>query len=46
LLEMKMVLAMLYKNFSVHRHGPASAVREVFAFTMSPTGLEVKLRLR
>jgi cytochrome P450 len=46
LLEMKTVLAMLYRNFSVVRHGPASAVREHFAFTMSPTGLAVRLRVR
>jgi cytochrome P450/nitrite reductase/ring-hydroxylating ferredoxin subunit len=46
LLEMKMVLAMVYRNVTVVRHGPASAVREHFAFTMSPTGLEVTLRLR
>jgi cytochrome P450/nitrite reductase/ring-hydroxylating ferredoxin subunit len=46
LLEMKVVLAMLYQNFHVVRHGPASAVREHFAFTMSPTGLEVMLHLR
>jgi cytochrome P450 len=46
LLEMKVVLAMLYKNFEVVRQGRASDVREVFAFTMGPSGLHVQLRRR
>ena len=46
LLEMKVVLAMIYKNFDVIRHGQASDVREIFAFTMGPGGLEVQLRRR
>jgi cytochrome P450/nitrite reductase/ring-hydroxylating ferredoxin subunit len=46
LLEMKVVLAMLYKNFEVVRHGRASDVRELFAFTMGPAGLKVQLRRR
>jgi cytochrome P450/nitrite reductase/ring-hydroxylating ferredoxin subunit len=46
LLEMKVVLAMLYKNFEVLREGRASDVKEVFAFTMYPSGLKVQLRRR
>jgi cytochrome P450/nitrite reductase/ring-hydroxylating ferredoxin subunit len=44
LLEMKVVLAMLYRNFEVLRHGRASDVKEVFAFTMGPAGLHMQLR--
>jgi cytochrome P450/nitrite reductase/ring-hydroxylating ferredoxin subunit len=46
LLEMKVVLAMLYKNFEVIRQGRAADVRELFAFTMGPAGLRVQLRRR
>jgi cytochrome P450 len=46
LLEMKVVLGALYKRFEVERHGRAEAVREGFAFTMYPKGLEVRLRPR
>jgi hypothetical protein len=37
---------MLYKSFDVQRVGPGGAVRESFAFTMSPVGLDVLLRPR
>jgi cytochrome P450 len=43
LLEMKVVLATLYRNFDVER-ADADAVQEHFAFTMSPVGLRVRLR--
>ena len=46
LLEMKVVLATLYKSFELDRAGPTAAVRESFAFTMSPVGLDVRLRER
>jgi cytochrome P450/nitrite reductase/ring-hydroxylating ferredoxin subunit len=46
LLEMKVVLATLYKNFEVVRHGAASDVKENFSFTMSPVGLRVTMRRR
>src|SRR4029453_7413645 len=46
LLEMKLVLATLYRNFDVERHGRVSDVRELFSFTMSPVGLRVRLRAR
>lgn len=46
LVEMKVVLATLYKNFEVERYGRTDAVRENFAFTMSPVGLQVRLRHR
>jgi cytochrome P450 len=46
LLEMKLVLGALYRNFDVERHGAAGAVREAFSFTMSPVGLRVRLRPR
>jgi hypothetical protein len=43
---MKLLLSMLYKNFEVERIGSVEAVREHFAFTMSPVGLKVRLRRR
>jgi cytochrome P450 len=46
LLEMKVVLATLYRNFEVERHGRAGDVREQFSFTMSPIGLRVRLHPR
>jgi cytochrome P450/nitrite reductase/ring-hydroxylating ferredoxin subunit len=46
LLEMNVVLATLYKNFSVERVGESSEVHEVFSFAMAPVGLRVKLRSR
>ena len=46
LLEMKLLLSMLYRNFSVERVGEAEGVRENFAFTLSPVGLKVRLRRR
>ncbi len=46
LLEMKLLLSMLYRNFNVARVGGAEGVREEFAFTMSPVGLKVRLRRR
>ena len=46
LLEMKLVLATLYKSFDVRREGDAGAVRESFAFTMHPVGLSVRLGRR
>jgi len=46
LLEMKVVLAMIYRNFEVIRQGRAADVREIFAFTMGPGGLKVQLRRR
>ncbi|MFZ0494131.1 MAG: cytochrome P450 [Methylocella sp.] len=46
LLEMKLLLSMLYRNFTVERVGGAEGVRENFAFMMSPVGLKVRLRRR
>jgi len=46
LLEMKLLLSMLYKNFDVERVGKTEEVREQFAFTMSPVGLKVRLHHR
>lgn len=46
LLEMKVLLAVLYKNFEVTREGRSEDVRELFSFTMSPVGLKVRLRPR
>ena len=45
-LEMKVLLATLYANFDVERHGSADSVREKFAFTMAPVGMRVLLRRR
>jgi cytochrome P450/nitrite reductase/ring-hydroxylating ferredoxin subunit len=46
LLEMKTLLSMMYKSFDVERAGRAEDVAERFGFTMSPTGLSVRLRPR
>lgn len=46
LLEMRLVLAALYKNFEVTRVGRRDEVREMFSFTMAPEGLRVRLRER
>jgi cytochrome P450/nitrite reductase/ring-hydroxylating ferredoxin subunit len=46
LLEMKLLLSMLYRNFNVERMGRADGVRENFAIMMSPVGLKVRLRRR
>jgi cytochrome P450 len=46
LLEMRIVLATLVRNFDLERVGSAEEVREHFAFTMSPSNLRVRLRAR
>jgi cytochrome P450 len=46
LLEMKTCLAMLCKSFDVERVGDSKDVAERFGFTMSPSGLMVRLRAR
>jgi cytochrome P450 len=46
LLEMKLLLSMLYRNFNVERVGSADGVRENFRFVVSPVGLKVRLRRR
>jgi cytochrome P450 len=46
LLEMKLLLSMLYRNFNVERVGGAEDVQENFAIAMSPVGLKVRLRHR
>jgi len=46
LMEMRIVLATLVRNFDVERIGEADGVREHFAFTMSPRGLQIRLRDR
>jgi hypothetical protein len=43
---MKLVLAMLFGDFDVERVGNAGDVNEVFAFTMAPVGVKVRLRRR
>ena len=46
MLEMKLLLAMLYKNFEVERVAKPEDVTEAFAFTMFPVGLSVRLHRR
>lgn len=46
LVEMNALLSMLYKSFDVERAGDSQAVSERFGFTMSPTGLQVRLHRR
>ncbi|PCJ01143.1 MAG: cytochrome P450 [Flavobacteriales bacterium] len=43
MLEMKLVLSMLMKNFKVELITPANEVKEVMAFTMMPSEYQVKL---
>ena len=46
LVELRLVLATLYRSFEVTRVGEASDVREIFAFTMQPSAVRVKLTAR
>ncbi len=48
LLEMKMAMSMLLRNFDIERVAPAEGgtVRELLAFTMAPYGLRMRLRPR
>ena len=46
LLEMKVVLGMLFGDFDVERVGDADEVTELFAFTMAPVGVRVRLHRR
>ena len=46
LIEIKMVLAMLCRNFTVALADPTLKVEERFAFTMSPTNLIVRFKAR
>jgi cytochrome P450/nitrite reductase/ring-hydroxylating ferredoxin subunit len=46
LLEMKVLLAMIYRCFEVTRVGSSDAVKEHFSFTMMPAELKVGLRRR
>ena len=46
MLELKLLVSLLYRNFDVERVGAAGAVREKFAFTLTPAGLRVRLRRR
>jgi cytochrome P450 len=46
LLEMRVVLAALVKNFDFERVGSPEDVIEHFSFTVSPQGLRVRLRER
>lgn len=46
LVECRVALATLFRSFAVERVGPATAVEELFAFTMAPKGLRVRLTAR
>ncbi len=46
LLEIRVVLAMLCRNFDLEPAGPQADVREHLAFTMMPAGLRVRLKRR
>lgn len=46
LLETRMVLATLYKNFEIERIGERDEVRERSSFTMIPVGLRARLHRR
>lgn len=46
MMEMKMAMAMVCKNFNVSRVNPDQPVQEVFSFTLMPDNLKVKLEKR
>jgi cytochrome P450/nitrite reductase/ring-hydroxylating ferredoxin subunit len=46
LLEMRVVLATLFRSFELERVGSSADVHELLAFTMAPVGLRVRLRRR
>jgi cytochrome P450 len=46
LLEIKMAIAMLCRNFTVFREASGQPVRELFSFTMMPENLNVRLQKR
>jgi cytochrome P450/nitrite reductase/ring-hydroxylating ferredoxin subunit len=46
LVEMRVLLATLYKSFDVERVGRAQDVHEVYSFTVGPSALNVRLRAR
>lgn len=46
MMEMKMAMAMVCKNFNVTRVNPDQPVQEVFSFTLMPDNLKVKLEKR
>jgi cytochrome P450 len=46
MLEIKLVAAMLARNFEIGRAPGSPATREHFSFTLAPKGLSVTLRLR
>lgn len=46
ILEMKVVLSMLYKNFEVELVTPKEEIKEIMAFTMMPSEFEVILKKR
>ena len=46
MLEMKMVLSMLIKNFKISAKTPQEDIKEIMAFTMMPSNFEVKIQKR
>jgi cytochrome P450/nitrite reductase/ring-hydroxylating ferredoxin subunit len=46
LLEMRVVLATLYRSFEIERVGDSADVRELAAFTIAPVGLRARVRAR
>ena len=46
MLEIKMVAAMLCRNFDVSRAPDSTPTEEVFSFTMMPSSVRVRLRQR
>ena len=43
--EIRMVLSMLSRNFSIELAGDPSEVREIFSFTMKPSSVPLRLRM-
>ena len=44
--EIKMIMSMVAKNFTLEMDASAPPVKELFTFTMTPSSLPVKLRVR
>jgi cytochrome P450 len=46
MLEMKMILTMLMKNFTVEMITPMNEINEIMAFTMTPSQFKIRLKKR
>jgi hypothetical protein len=45
-LEMKLVLSMIAKNFTIEMATPMDTIKEIMAFAMMPSKYEIRLKRR